>query len=366
MGQRQTAPLKAVILVGGEGTRLRPLTYYTPKAMVPVLNHPFLEHTMAYLGKHGIGDIILAVSYIPEAIQGYFGDGGDRGVRLTYSVEDTPLGTAGAIKNAEQHLDGTFVVLNGDIFTDIDIADMLAFHRRRRAKVTMALAWVDNPCAFGMIDADSEGRVGCFTEKPSPEQVTSQWINAGIYILEPEILEHVPANTPHMFEKELFPLLLERGEPIYGYASRGYWIDMGTPAKYLCLNYDLLQSRVGSALTGSLNSDEVRCESDISVHPSARLVGPVVVGEGCRIGREACIKGPVAIGPGCSIGEGAAVETSIIWSGVDIGAGVSVRQCIIVSGTAVESNERLANCVVTPDRERITGLAAQDIPSTSF
>ncbi|MDI6814878.1 MAG: sugar phosphate nucleotidyltransferase, partial [Dehalococcoidales bacterium] len=215
--QRKNAPLKAVVLVGGEGTRLRPLTYYVPKPMVPVLNRPFLEHTVAYLNKYEIEHIILALSYLPDTIQNHFGDGSRSGIRLTYCVENVPLGTAGAVKNAERYLDSTFVALNGDIFTDLDIAGMLAFHQNKGAKATIALTWVDNPCAFGVVETDSDGCVKRFVEKPSPGQVTINWVNAGIYILEPEVLQHVPSGRHYMFEEGLFPLLLELGEPVYGY-----------------------------------------------------------------------------------------------------------------------------------------------------
>lgn len=235
--------LKAVILVGGEGTRLRPLTYGMPKAMVPVLNRPFLEHTIAYLKNYKVKNIILALSYLPEVVQNYFGDGSNSGVQLNYAVEDNPLGTAGAVKNAERYLSSTFVVLNGDVFIGLDIADMLAFHRSKGAKATIALTWVDNPCAFGVVETDSNGRVRRFIEKPSPARVTTNWINAGIYLLEPEVLEHVPTNAHYTFERGLFPLLLELGEPVYGYPFSGYWLDMGTPGKYLRLNCDLLLSK---------------------------------------------------------------------------------------------------------------------------
>ena len=177
---RANTSAKAVILVGGEGTRLRPLTYEMPKPMVPVLNRPFLEHTLAYLKNYEVNDIILALGYLPGVVQDYFGDGSGWGVHLSYAVEDNPLGTGGAVKNVEKQMDSTFVVLNGDIFTDIDIDDMLAFHRRKRARATIALTCVDNPSAFGVVEADSDGRVRCFIEKPSPDEVASHWINAGV------------------------------------------------------------------------------------------------------------------------------------------------------------------------------------------
>ena len=344
---RASTSTKVVILAGGEGTRLRPLTYATPKSMVPVLNRPFLEHTLACLKSCEVNDVILALGYLPESVRSYFGDGSGSGVRLTYVVEDNPLGTGGAVKNVEQHLDSTFLVLNGDIFTDIDIADMLAFHRSKGAKVTIALTWVDDPCPFGVVETDSEGMVERFVEKPSPDRVTTHWINAGIYIIEPEVLEHVPPNTHYMFERGLFPHLLELGEPVCGYSSSGYWLDMGTPQKYLGLNCDLLLAKAKSALIGGLTGDEVRCDQDVVIHPSAEVVGPVVIGDRCRIDSGACIKGPVVIGPDCHIGENTVIERAVLWRGVDTGAGVTVKHCILGTDTKIKDNDQVANCVIT-------------------
>ncbi len=333
--QKSKAPLKAIILVGGEGTRLRPLTYGILKAMVPVLNRPFLEHTIAYLKKHGIEDIILALSYLPESVQDYFGDGSNLGVQLTYSVETSPLGTAGAVKNAELYLNSTFIVLNGDVFTDLDIANMLAFHQHKGAKATIALTWVDNPCAFGIVETNTDRKVQRFIEKPSPDRVTTNWINAGIYILEPEVLGHVSAGSHYMFEKGLFPLLLELGEAVYGYHFNGYWLDMGTPEKYLCLNCDLLLSKAKSVLIGGLSRDEVCCNKEAIIHPSAKIAGPVIIDSRCRIGQRVHIRGPVIIGADCYVGDDASIEKAVLWRGVNIDAGAVLKQCIVGSNTKI-------------------------------
>ena len=344
---RANTSAKAVILVGGEGTRLRPLTYEMPKPMVPVLNRPFLEHTLAYLKNYEVNDIILALGYLPGVVQDYFGDGSGWGVHLSYAVEDNPLGTGGAVKNVEKQMDSTFVVLNGDIFSDIDIADMLAFHRSKGAKVTIALTLVDDPCPFGVVETDSEGRVKRFVEKPSPDRVTTHWINAGIYIMEPEVLQHIPPNTHYMFERGLFPRLLELGEPVYGYPSSGYWLDMGTPKKYLCLNCDLLLAKAKSALISGLTEGKVCCERDVVIHPSAKIAGPVIIGSGCKIDQKAYIKGPVVIGPDCHIGESASIEEAVLWDGVDTGAGVTVKRCILGSNIRINDNDQIANCAIT-------------------
>jgi mannose-1-phosphate guanylyltransferase len=324
--------------------------------MVPVLNRPFLEHTIAYLKNYGVNHIILALSYRPEVIQNYFGDGSKWEIQLHYTVEDSPLGTAGAVKNAERYLDSTSVVLNGDVFTDIDIADMLASHRSKGAKVTIALIWVDNPCAFGVVETGSDGRVKRFIEKPSPSRVTTNWINAGIYLLEPEVLKHVPANTHYMFEKGLFPLLLELGEPVYGYPFSGYWLDMGTPEKYLRLNCDLLLSKAKSALVNGLDKDEVRCQKDVIIHPSAKIVGPAVIGSKCKIDRKAHIKGPAVMGPDCHIGANASLEMAVLWEGVKIGAGASLKQCIIGTNTKIKAADHVITGVVTSAHKKVAQI----------
>jgi mannose-1-phosphate guanylyltransferase len=336
---------QAIILVGGAGTRLQPLTNDVPKPMVPVLNRPFLEHTIAYLRRFGIEDIILTLSYLPEVIQQRFGDGLKFGIRLTYVLETRPLGTAGAVKNAQAHLNGTFVVLNGDVFTDLDIGDMLAFHRANKAQASIALTRVDNPCAFGVVETDDDARIRRFTEKPCPEEVITDWINAGIYILEPDVLQQVPQGRHYMFENGLFPALLEQGQPVYGYHYDGQWLDMGTPDKYLGLNCDLLLAKIDSALIDGMSGDGISLAEDASVHPSARIAGPVVIAGGCRIGRNVHIKGPVVIGPDCVIGDGASLEAVVLWRGVDVGADAILRQCVVGNHARVSANGRVINCV---------------------
>jgi len=338
----------AVILVGGEGTRLRPLTNGIPKPMLPVLNHPFLEHTIHYLAKYGITEIILALSYLPEAIKDYFGDGRPFGVRLHYTIEDSPLGTAGAVKNAEQYLDSTFAVLNGDIFTDLDMAAMFAFHRKKKASSTIALTWVDNPCAFGVVETDRNGKIQRFVEKPEPDRVTTNWINAGVYLLEPEVLEQVPPNTHYMFERGLFPHLVELGENMCGYQFRGQWLDMGTVEKYLCLNCDLLLSDDRPAFIGTPGEGGLYGAEDAVIDPSARINGPAVVASRSRIGQRVRLKGPVVIGTDCTIGDGSVLEEAVLWNGVTIGEGAVLRRCVIGNDNEVQPGERVIDRVVPP------------------
>ena len=347
---RLKAPLKAVILVGGPGTRLQPLTDDIPKSMVPVLNRPFIEHTLAYLKQFGIKDIIITLNYLPEIIQSYLGDGSKFGVSVTYCIEGTPMGTAGAVKNAEPYLNDTFIVLNGDIFTDLNIADMLAFHQHKGAKATISLNWVDNPGAFGVVETDSTQRVKQFIEKPPPDEATTNWINAGTYILEPEVLGHIPANSHYMFEKGLFPLLIELNKPVYGYPFRGYWLDMGNRGHYLSLNCDLLLSKVSSPLIQN-SKDTINYGQDATVHPKTEIVGPVIIGDRCQIKQGVYIKGPVVIGTDCSIEEGARIDNTLLWHNVRIGANTRLSQCIISSNTSVASNSQISNHVITPSQK---------------
>ncbi|MCK4863613.1 MAG: NDP-sugar synthase, partial [Dehalococcoidales bacterium] len=342
--------LTAVILVGGPGTRLQPLTNDRPKSVLPVLNKPFMEHFIAYLRQYGIEDIILTLSYLPDVIREYLGDGSRYGVRLTYCLEEEPLGTAGAVKNAEAYLDNTFFVLNGDVFTDMDLGDMLAFHRENKAKATISLTWVDDPSAFGVVETDGEKRVKQFIEKPPLAEATTNWINAGTYILEPEVLEHIPSNTHYMFEKGLYPRLLDTGAPVYGYPYRGYWLDMGTPEKYFSLNVDLLSSKINSPLVSIAEQNGICYSRDAVVHPSVVVTAPVVIDSGSRVGRGVHIRGPVVIGRDCHLEDGASIENAVLWNNVNIGAGARLSQCIISSDINISSNQDVVNCIVTPSQ----------------
>jgi mannose-1-phosphate guanylyltransferase len=342
--------LKAVILVGGPGMRLRPLTEDRPKSVVPVLNRPAMEHIFVYLRQYGIEDIILAMNYLPDIIKGYLGDGSRCGVRLTYCLEKEPLGTAGAVKNAAAYLDGTFLVMNGDVFTDLNLADMLAFHQEKKARATISLAWVDDPSAFGVVETDGQQKVKRFIEKPPLAEATTRWINAGTYILEPEVLQRIPANTHYMFEKGLFPGLLEAGEPVYGYPYRGFWLDMGSPAKYFSLNIDLLTLKVKIPLISPPGQvkNSVHCGEDVIIRPSAVLTPPVIIGEGCRIGPGVKIKGPVVMGRDCRLDEGAVVENAVLWDNITIGTKAKLAHCIVSSRAIIDDKCEVVDYVLTP------------------
>jgi len=359
--------MKAVILVGGLGTRLIPLTINTPKAMMPVLNTPFLEYVIRRLNRHNVKEIVLAISHLAQPIKGYFGDGSRLGVNLSYTIEETALGTAGAVKNAEKYLDEAFLVLNGDIFTDLDLTAMMDSHRQRQSLATIALTPVADPTSYGLIETDAQGRITCFLEKPGWEQVTTNMINAGTYILEPEVLSSIPPQTNFSFEHDVFPPLLERGEPIYAFPSSCYWMDIGTPEKYRQLNLDLI--------SGKSNQYHLDPTTGISIgeqsqyHPTAEITAPVVIGSHCSIGRNARLTGPLVIGTGSTIAEGATVEDSIIWHQVTIEAGAAVRRsfiandCRLGAGSTVEGSVISDNVTVAKDYHMATDSRIQ--PGTS-
>ena len=349
--------MKAVILVGGEATRLCPLTCNTPKAMVPVLNTPFLEHVIHYLDYHQVRDIILAQSRLSQPIKGYLGDGSQFGVRLNYSIEDAPLGTAGAIKNAEKYLDETFLVLNGDIFTDLDITAMIDFHQERKAKATIALTPVDDPTSYGLIETNAQDRVTRFLEKPSWNQVTTNMINAGTYVLDPEVLAQIPPQANFSFERELFPLLLEQGEPIYAYPSSAYWIDIGTPEKYLQLHQDLLSGK--SSQYGLALGEEAVIGEESYIHPTAQTMGQILIGSNCSIGRSVKLIGSIVIGDGCTILEDAVIEQSIIWRNAQLGRRVNLKNSIIADNCCLNDDTIIEDSVLGDNVTVVSGCRLQ-------
>ncbi len=330
--------MKAIILVGGEGLRLRPLTCNLPKPMVPIVNRPFLEHMVENIKRHDIREIILAICYLPDRIRSYFGDGRDFGVKLTYAVEKTPLGTGGAVKNAEQFLNDTFLVFNGDIFTDLDLTDMVKFHRNNKAKATIALTPVEDPTAYGVVEIDNQSKVKRFIEKPSWERVTSNLINAGTYVLEPEVLKLIPSGIHCMIERGLFPDLVEQGVPFFGYRSHAYWIDTGKPADYLRLHHDILMGKAVSRFPGKSVADDVWVEEGCNIHPSAKLIGPVVMGRDCTIEQNAQISGPSVLGKGCIIGQDSVVDEAILWEKVKLGKNVTIRNSVVCNNSVIGDN----------------------------
>ena len=323
---------QAVVLVGGAGTRLRPLTDTRPKPMMTLVDRPFVAHQIDLLRRHGVDDVIFSCGYRPDALRAHFGDSSPEGVRFRYVVDPEPLGTAGAVKNAEEHLDdGAFLVLNGDILTDLDLDAFMARHRETGAKGTIALTPVDDPSAFGLVRLFEDGAVEAFVEKPSREELRPGEpfrINAGTYLLEPEVLDRIPAGRACSIEREVFPSLADDGV-LYGFPSDAYWRDIGTPASYLAAVHDVLAgalhtaSPTGRAFLGE--GAEVDASASVNVRSS--------IGVGARVGAGATVTGSV-IGAGARIGEGAVVEDAIVGEGVTVGPGAHLGPGVIVGDRA--------------------------------
>ena len=279
--------MKAVIMAGGFGTRLRPLTVDLPKHMMPMVNRPIMEHIVALLARHGITDLVCLLYFQGERISDYFGDGSRFGVRMTYVTAADDFGTAGAVKNAQQHLGEPFVVISGDLMTDFDLTALMDFHRQKGAMATITLTRVTDPLSYGIVIVADDGRVSRFLEKPTWGQVFSDTVNTGIYVLEPEALDLVPAKTNFDFSKDLFPRLMEDDKPLFGYIAKGYWRDIGDLGEYHRSHVDILKGLVGVKIPGRLEKREnaqVWIDQDAVISPKAQLKGTVVVGRGCTVG----------------------------------------------------------------------------------
>jgi mannose-1-phosphate guanylyltransferase / phosphomannomutase len=321
--------VKAVVMAGGEGTRLRPLTSNQPKPMVPVVGKPCMEHIVELLRGHGLEDVIVTVAFLPQAIRSYFGDGESLGVNIEYSVEESPLGTAGSVRLASARLDETFVVISGDALTDVDLQNIIDFHRQKGAAVTIGLKSVENPLEFGIVVTDDEGRIERFLEKPSWGQVFSDTINTGIYVLEPEVLRHVPTDRPYDFSKELFPLLLEMGRPLYGYVFDEYWQDIGDLEQFRQANFDALDEAV------TLNV------------PGIRIRGNVWVGEGVELDDLDQIEGPAFVGNYSRVAAGATVGPySVLSSSVTLREQARTSRSIIEASTYVGRSAVIEGAII--------------------
>jgi NDP-sugar pyrophosphorylase family protein len=326
--------MKAVILAGGEGTRLRPLTLTLPKPVVPVVDRPFLRHQLDLLDRIGVKEVVFSVAYRPEKIEAVFGDGTAVGKRIHYAVEETPLGTGGAVKNAEARLDGTTVVFNGDVLTDVDLPAVLDRHRSTGAAATIVLYPVPNPSAYGLVETDADSRVKRFVEKPEPSQITTDTINAGIYVLEKPTLALMPTGVTHSIERAFFPALLERGDHVQAFVHRGYWIDIGTPTKYLDVHRDILNGRFPVALMAEPVAGGW-IHAGATVDPGADLRPPFFVGPDCRV-EAGCVLGPDAVfTESVSLGSGSEVSDSVLWQGVEVGHGARIQGSLLSAGVKI-------------------------------
>lgn len=330
--------MKAVVMAGGKGTRLRPLSCDLPKPMVPILNRPMLEHILELLKKHGITDVIITICYLPEQIMAYFGDGSEWGMRITYFIEETPLGTAGSVHNAAELLDETFLVISGDALTDFDLTTAIRYHREKKALATQILTRVAVPLEYGVVITDVNGRIRQFLEKPSWSEVFSDTVNTGIYVLEPRIFSFYEAGKEVDFSKDLFPYLLKKGEPLFGYIADGYWSDIGNLEQYRLSHFDLLDGKVGIRFDGRRLADDIWIGSGTIIEPGATLKGPCYIGRNCYISSTAAIGEYTIIGDNCTIQAQAGVKRSVLWRNVYVGRGCEVKGAILADRVVLKQD----------------------------
>jgi mannose-1-phosphate guanylyltransferase len=321
--------MQALILVGGEGTRLRPLTDSVPKSVMPLAGRPFLSYMIDWLGRHGVDEVVLACGFKADQVREVLGEGGTP--RLRYVEEPEPRGTAGAIKFAADELPGRFLALNGDVLTDLDLTSLMSFHERRRSSATLGLYPVQDATGYGLVRRSEDGAVLEFLEKP--EQPGAGEINAGTYVLEHAVLDLIPDGEMVSIERDVFPRMI--GEGLYGLPLDGYWMDIGTPDRYLQATWDILERRVQTALNDRLDAEGRLVAEDVEVGAGANLAGPALVEDGSRIGDRAVVGPRVAIGPECEIGAEATVESSVLHAGCRIGEKATLRGAIVAAGVEV-------------------------------
>ena len=316
-------------MAGGEGTRLRPLTSNCPKPMLPLANRPMMEHVVNLLKQHGIDEIVVTVAFLANQIRTYFGDGSEFGVKMVYATEDTPLGTAGSVRNAMDELTERFLVISGDVLTDIDLGKILAFHEEKQAMATIGLVAVDNPLEFGIVITKEDGSIERFLEKPTWGQVFSDTINTGIFVLEPEVFDYIPADQPVDFSSEVFPALLADGKPLYGAVAEGYWEDVGTLESYVSSHKDVMDGKVQVDVPGFELGRGVWLGEGADVHPDATIDGFAVIGENCRVEAGTRIGDYTVLGGNVRVRGGADIERSVVHDNAYLGENVRLRGAVI-------------------------------------
>ena len=329
---------------------MRPLTHARPKSIVPLLNIPFLAYQLALLKRHGVHRAVLSCSYMVEEVRGAMGDGSRFGVELAYAVEETPLGTAGGVRNAADLVRGRVVVLNGDILTDADITAMLRFHAERGARASIYLTPVEDPGPYGLVDIAEDGRVRRFIEKPSAEDQTVNTINAGIYVLDAALLERIPPARVVSIEREFFPALVTDGVPFFGWISTAYWLDIGNPEKYRQAQLDLLAGRVATdVMPDSPGASRRWIAEDVDLGARVAVTAPVVIGAGSRLEEDCRVGSLTVLGPGCQIGPAASVTGAVLWERVSVGAGAVLRDCVVGAGARIGAHAQVGPGVVLED-----------------
>jgi mannose-1-phosphate guanylyltransferase/phosphomannomutase len=357
--------MKAVIMAGGSGSRLRPLTIERPKPMVPIANKPVMGHILDLLKRHHITEVVVTVQYLADLIQDYFGDGAGLGMRIRYSVEEVPLGTAGSVKNAHDFLDETFVVISGDALTNFNLSALFDYHRQAGGPVTLALYNLPNPMDYGVITLASNGQIVRFQEKPSRGQVMSDYINTGIYVLEPEILDFIEPNTVFDFANDLFPMLHQQGHPLYGYVAKGYWCDIGNIPEYMRATADTLEERVPGLDIGQYLGNGIWAGQDVEIDPSAHLEGPIYLGQAVQIKSGAVIRGPTVIRDYTVVDNEAQIDRSILWRNCYIGQRAQISGAIILRQCSLKANSTVFEGAVIGDGT-IVGEGAVIYPSVKI
>jgi mannose-1-phosphate guanylyltransferase/phosphomannomutase len=341
--------MKAVIMAGGQGSRLRPLTNNRPKPMVPLVDRPVMAHTVGLLKQHGFDEIVVTLQYMPDRVQGYFEDGAAFGVQCHYSVEEVPLGTAGSVKLAEEHLDEPFLVISGDALTDINLEEIIEFHQQHGALVTITLARVANPLEYGVIIVDDQGRVEQFLEKPTWGEVFSDTVNTGIYVLDPQVFDYMEPDEPFDFSQDLFPILMEQGHPIYGYVATGYWCDIGNISEYLRATTDYLEGRVQLERRGTEVRPGLWCDEEVELSPEAQVDGAVYLGFGAKIKAGTVIHGPSVVRDFAIVEGRAHIDRSVIWRNSYIGERAELRGAIIGRQSTVKRQAMVFEGAVVGD-----------------
>jgi mannose-1-phosphate guanylyltransferase / phosphomannomutase len=343
--------MKAVVMAGGEGTRLRPLTSNRPKPLVPVLNKPIAQHIIEHLKRAGITDIVVTLYYLAEEIQNYFGDGSDLGVNLIYSIEDTPLGTAGSVKKAEKYLeDDTFIIVSGDALTDLNIEKAVAFHREHQSEASLVLKHVENPLEFGVVMTGENGKIIRFLEKPSWGEVFSDTVNTGMYLLEPSVFALMEHNRNYDWSQDIFPRLLAEERALYGYVMEEYWTDVGSLEQYRQAQYDMLGGLTTLPIEGAVRGGNIYVGPGTEVDPGATLRGPLLLGANCRVKTGALIQPDTVIGDNAIIEEGACIEKAVLWDSAYVGKDANISGCTVCNHCTIKDRVEIQEGAVVGDR----------------
>lgn len=347
-------------MAGGQGTRLRPLTFIRPKPMIPLVNKPIMEHIMERLKQYHLKDLILTLNYLSTDIMSYFKDGSNKDLNITYSVEKSPLGTAGSVKKAEKYLDETFMVLSGDVVSDIKFNEVLKFHKNKRALATLVLTKVSDPSHFGIAEFNKNMKITKYLEKPKPNDAFSNMANTGTYILEPEIFDYFDGLKGEVdFSKDIFPQLIEQDAGIYGYIFDGYWNDVGRPETYLKATYDVLAQKIKQKIyPKNLKEDvgklgKIWMGKNISIGPRVRIEGPVVLGSNCTIEEGCTLSRGTVIGEGVTLGSGTNVQSSVILANSTVKSNSFLKGCIIDTNCEIDENTIIEEGVVTGSNVKI-------------